>query len=569
MAKIEEIFFLPPMAVARLGGSDVPMASFTWLEDPSLHGAGLTVIAPAISLDVLADGSVRPFLPAVLQFRDGNLLRPVAPFFELWVRSDGEEQPLTLQFLTENGGSLDAIQYTVVAANRKAARRTDDPACAFSASIQVRGDDHAKHDLLASSPASTAIDQPLVPAATPIPLGSFQVIRPNSSVAMGVNLEVLRVRFIPARGEVYGPKSADSATDPDTGRSFPLVPPENRILNSDAAWMHYTSNGRSDSPEPSDTYDGADDNSRRNRSFGIVDDTCDVLLRANVTIQNKTLVATARAFSAPPDFAPDRRPFCSLAEELLDRDPPARDSKEDPQDALVRLGDLFQRVYETASLANLDMMRSSTLIMPRSSEGTVNFPRMPSVTFPDTMSPKDPLFDKNDDLTSPPSSHDQLPYASVAAQVHGPMADTDDLELFLRTSAPRVRSIIRPAYARFKDLRATVKTDDKPDPTQRDPRLLRDAEHDMRMPPYMRDSDATPLSLNRRQYEFLMQTVEGLQLTGRDVRAAEPASLSPTRDHRSRVLQRFSAKASGSNKPAAAKARKGKGRANTRPKGRT
>ena len=107
MAKIiEEIFFLPPMAVARLGGSDTPLASFTWMEDPTLHGAGLTVIAPAISLNVLADGSVQPFLPAVLQFRDGSLFRPVAPFFELWVRSDGEEQPLTLKFLQESGGTL-------------------------------------------------------------------------------------------------------------------------------------------------------------------------------------------------------------------------------------------------------------------------------------------------------------------------------------------------------------------------------------------------------------------------------------------------------------------------------
>lgn len=564
MAKIEEIFFLPPMAVARLGGSDTPLPSFAWLEDPTLHGAGLTVIAPAISLNVLADGSVQPFLPAVLQFRDGNLFRPVAPFFELWVRSDGEEQPLVLKFLEENGGTLDAIQYSVTAANRKAARRTGDAACAFSASIQVRGDDHVKHALLASSIALAATDEPLVPAATPIPLGTFQVIRPTATLTMGVDLGVLRVRFTPARGEVYGPKMAGQATDPETRRSYQLVPDVNQILNPRSSWMHYTSNDRSDSPEPSDTYDGADDRSRRNRSFGVVDDTCDLLLRADVTIKNKTWVAAARAFSAPPDFAPDRRPFYSLADELIDRDPPAGDTKEDPQDSLVRLGDLFQRVYETASLANLDMIRSSPEIMPRGQARTVNFPKMPSVTYPDTMTTKDPLFQKDDDLTSPPSSHNKVPYSSVAAQTHAPLADTDDLELFLRTQGDRVRAMIRPAYGHFKDLRPTVKTNDKPDPAQRDPRILRDTEHDMRMPPYMRDSDATPLSLNRRQYEFLMQTVESLQPTAKELKTGVPASVSPTRDHVSHVVQRFSDKAASSGGANAPKASNKKSRASGR-----
>jgi hypothetical protein len=63
MAVIEEVFFPPPMAVARLGESATPLDSFTWVEDPSQHGAGTTVIQPAISLEVQTDGSVRPFLP--------------------------------------------------------------------------------------------------------------------------------------------------------------------------------------------------------------------------------------------------------------------------------------------------------------------------------------------------------------------------------------------------------------------------------------------------------------------------------------------------------------------------
>src|ERR1700674_2908046 len=170
MAKIEEVFFLPPMALARLGGSDVPLVSYTWIEDPSLHGAGLTVISPSVSLEVLPDGSVRPFLPTSIQFRDGGKFRPVAPFLELWVRSGGAEQPVSLKWLKDNKASLASINYTVTAANRKAARRSGDPACAFSATINVPGDDHSQHPLLASSSG----ENPLVLADKPIHLGRFQ-----------------------------------------------------------------------------------------------------------------------------------------------------------------------------------------------------------------------------------------------------------------------------------------------------------------------------------------------------------------------------------------------------------
>src|SRR5689334_14938040 len=74
------------MAIGRLGGSDTPLESFTWQEDPSLHGAAKTTIEPAISLEIQPDGSVRPYLPSIIHFKDQNLFRPVAPFFELWAR---------------------------------------------------------------------------------------------------------------------------------------------------------------------------------------------------------------------------------------------------------------------------------------------------------------------------------------------------------------------------------------------------------------------------------------------------------------------------------------------------
>ena len=138
--------------------------------------------------------------------RDGNLLRPVAPFFELWVRGDAGEHALTAAWLKANSGSLDKITYTVTAANKKAARRCGVPSCAFSATVRVSGNDHRKYPLLASSPKLPSGEDGLVLPNSPIPLGHFQVIKPVPGAAMDVDLNVLRVRFTPARGEVYGPR---------------------------------------------------------------------------------------------------------------------------------------------------------------------------------------------------------------------------------------------------------------------------------------------------------------------------------------------------------------------------
>src|SRR6516225_1463910 len=135
--EITEAYFLPPLAIARLGGSEIPLDSFVWDANKSIHGGNRTVIEPAVSLRVMADGSLRPFLPNAIQFRDGALLRPVAPFFELWVTtSDGHthvEQPLTLALLEELGVDLGSVEYTITVANRKAHRRTGSAACAYIA----------------------------------------------------------------------------------------------------------------------------------------------------------------------------------------------------------------------------------------------------------------------------------------------------------------------------------------------------------------------------------------------------------------------------------------------------
>ena len=83
----------------------------------------------------------------------------------------------------------------------------------------------------------------------------------------------------------------------------------------------------------------------------------------------------------------------------------------------------------------------------------------------------------------------------------------------LRDDADRIRKLLRPPWGRLRELE--VKPSTKPAPHHRDPRVARDGLHDMRMPPYMRDSDAAPLSLTHRQYADVMALIDTL-VTAKD-----------------------------------------------------
>jgi hypothetical protein len=527
------IEFRPPLAIGRLGGAPTPMDNYVWREDPTIHGSARTVIDPALSFEVLDDGSLVPFTPTAIRFRDSGKLRPVAPFFELWAHvtkgGDGEQSelvPLTHELLEKAGGDLTGLVYDVAVANRKAARRSGSDADAFAAVIRSRGDDHHRRRLLASSPAEPG-GHPLVLGSHPIPLGWFQVIRPTPQQLLSVDLDVLRVRFTPAEGHVYGPPTALAATDPLSGRTYDIVPAANRILNPDAAWPRYRLSDRGSAetagyfhPDPPDTYDGAgqhpgagevfDDADRgREQSWGVVDDTCDGVITAHLVIGGKHFSATARICVSPPDYAPDRRPFLSLADDLADRDkePIIAAADTDIPDLQRSLADLFQRIWETASLTNLDAIRARAL------SDNANRPPGSAVTGPavnqNSMRPQDqpwagPNVNERIDTEYKPS--DKRVFTDLIKLEHASLSDEYDLLDFLSQLAgrARVRLMVRPAYGAFDQLKSSVRAGDQPDPDHRDPRLGRDLLHDTRMPPYMRDELAGPLSLTRRQYTELL-----------------------------------------------------------------
>jgi hypothetical protein len=529
MTQISEIFFAPPMACARLGASPAPLECFEWADDPSAYGAGRTVILPDITLDVTEDGSVLPYLPSNIRFKDGALMRPVAPFFELWANVADEEnpqQPLTRKLLEDAGGTLDGVSYSISVANLKAARRTGDAACSFIAQAEFNGNDHVPRTLWASSPHNPGV-QPLVFPDRPIALGQFQVIRPAaptrlspeeslSPMEMGVDLGVLRVRFTPAKGEVYGPPETVWGYAPTTRRAHVIVKPENRILNPEAAWMCYNADYKHfKNPEPFDTYDGADVNPNAlNRSWGVVDDTCDGIISASVVIHGRRFTATARVFSGPPDFAPDRRPFLSLADDLADRDLPLSDNV-DGQAAQNMIADLFCRSLETSGLCNIDSNRGFALFINTQLMKVSGASRSLPATNQDSMTDKDkPFYGQNPGSGNLPAKKTPIPLTDLVKSKHEPLAQVDALIAFIREQPDRIKRLIRPPYARFSEYKS------KPQSAKdhRDPRIPRDAAHDMRMPPYMRDSDGTALSLTWRQYRQLMDFV------GHVLETAEPAA---------------------------------------------
>ncbi len=553
--QVNEIYIQPPLAIARVGPGCSPMPNFRWVIDRTIHGGHRTAVQPDVTLSVEPDGALTAELPDRIEFREDGMLRPVAPFFELWARYDDDDgkphdAPLTASLLRSLGGTLAGVRYRVTLANRKAERRTLSAACGFEGAVTVAGDDHTLHEIKGFSPHNPG-EIPLVARERPIPLGSVQAIRPRgggqefSPDHEKINFDTLRLRFTPARGEVYGtPNSiAGPASSLPPGYALPqstlggrvheIVPERNRILNAGTPWSSYVmaTVDRQQDPQPSDSYDGA--NTGANISWAVVDDTCDGVIEADLVIRGERFLAYARVLSSCPDYAPDRRAFYSFADELADRDlPPAlpdRPGEQELAEAGVAVGDLFQRVFEVASVVNLAATRNHGIV--ENSGSTVANPEWLPQTGPDTMTKKDRPFAKLAAELAPPtagldgaSSNPEL-YASLAALAHARLSDVETLLDFLASDPDRIRQMLRPPFGRFSEL--PERPPESPNQAFRDPRVPRDGMQDMRMPPYMRDSDETSLSLTHRQYQLVLALTrhlsEGAAVSGGLSAQASPA----------------------------------------------
>lgn len=524
MAKIiQELFINPPIAVARLGGSTVPQDAYQWVESPDPRSSGATVVAPDWSLTVQADGSVTPRMPVALRFRDGALIRPVAPFLELWARvgepgsaaNTWRDAPLTPKFLAGQGVSLGDVRIRVIAINAKAARRTGNIALRFGTfpPVELRGNDNRSVPLLATSPGGIA--RPMIPPGRSIPLGSVQIILSRPQPASGstlwsdnVNIEQLRLRFTPARGHVYGPPQSAQANRTPRGDSIAPVDVTRAFLNAQAGWA----GARFNAPDqPGDTYDGSDVGD--DHSLGVVDDTCEARIEISFALPQqggKVVTAVTSVFVAPPDFAPDRRPFLSLADELNDRsaDASARNAALAPVDLDIWVKDLFERIQETVALLNVDLWRGSRAA---TLTGMQLAPQIAGDQTPrplDAMGGRDALRNRLFSLAAP-SAPDPLPLTRHARMRHLALSDLQALRSFVRQNQGRLRELIRAPFE--------IRTGEDTENTT------------MAMPPFMRNSNALPLALSVWQYELLMKWVTDTEASSGvigaiTVRARAPAA---------------------------------------------
>ncbi len=567
------IYLDPPMAIARVGSSPLPMDAYEWAIDENPHKGVQTRIVPALSLiprSLAGDGHwpqcLQARTPQRITFKDDHgRIRPVAPFFEVWARVQDEDGsvvavPVTQDFLAARKAGLGDLVFTVDAGNRKAQSRTKLASCAAVAHVIFAADNYRPHRLDAISPRTRG-QVPLVTPEAPLPLGVVQTFAPNPDApSCATRLDQVRLRFTPGSGDSFGPPDAGVATasplppgvfEPavtEYGYNYPMTRPENRILSPDTPWsgFNFRTGGTPKWPTPQDSYDGAREGA--GDSWGLIDNTCDLMITAALTISGRVLKARARAFAGPPDFAPDRRPMYSIRDELQDRElPPAVPDLETTPNEIL---DLFRRIFETASLVNLDQRRSWAL----AGNASILSDKQPTDPDWDTglsprLGPKSMRADdapyaeltpdytpgQGDTLTSTGGPNDRLPYTQVVQQVHARMADSPILREFLARRPDRVRRIVRPPFARLADLPERVgiqktaevpvgkwdlpegqggtprRASDDPAPRYRDPRSSMDLTYDMRMPPFMRHSMGVPLSITRRQYDLLMAYLDRLE----------------------------------------------------------
>jgi hypothetical protein len=537
---IMAIFVDPPIAVARLGGSNVPQDAYRWVEANNPRSDSNTVVDPWWTLEVLGDGSVEPYMPKEVRLRDGELIRPVAPFFEIWAltgepgspRSRWHEERLTPALLKKYRTDESALTIQVDAKNRKAARRIANPDLVYGTfpPVSVRGDDHDVHTLFATSPPGVVI--PMIPLGRNIPLGSIQIIRsrpqPQNSGADwedAVNVEVIRFRFNPGRGRIYGPPEAARKAEGDHGIAVEEV---NAFLDPDAGWFGYTP---LENIEPADTYDAVRDVEDIIPSLGVIDDTCEARITVSLALPGRgrtPLVAHANIFAGPPDFAPDRRPFLSLADELQDRgkNTDARSAALSPSERERWVQDLFERIFETLSQINIDNLqldgampltgRNRLRHKPISGDHLVN-PTKSAMTRWDKL-----RNDKTLNTVEFATRAVPLPLFEAARTRHRAIQDMEALKLLIAQQPKRLETLIRRPFEVEKGESDLVSS--------------------MRMPPFMRNSNAYPLTLSFWQYKLLMQWVDWVK-SHVDVKTQEGVVNTKISEHarerRERVLARL------------------------------
>ena len=450
---IEELWLYPPLAFARVGMSDAPAENYAWgPNDVHPRGTGKTTVVPAETLHLDDDGTVTAELPAELRFKDAAGWRPVCPFFELhgtWEEAGATVGgPITPAVLEAQGLSLADVRWRVHVANLKPFHMTLDDGDRLEAILELGGEDSGRRELEGRTPG--AVPRPLLRPGRFIGLGWVQVARPSPG------FPELRLRFTPPRGLVYGPLNLAQRQG---GEAFG-VPAARRVVDPQAAWSRFaltddirTNPGGLFATDP----DGV--------SLGLVDDVSDGIVSCSV---GDLPPARARIVVGPPNYAPDRRPFTTLADGLKDRVDRAEVHDpayvEDAEATSREVRDLMERVFETMGLANVDFQNARARGENRAVAQEQGLP--PAAGEDKAFARVEPLADR------------PLPWTETGRRQHHRFLALEVFEDMLRERSDVIETWIR-----------------EPGTAER--------YYDRRMPALYRGSDRYPMHLTRRQYDLL------------------------------------------------------------------
>ena len=372
---IYALHILPPLAIGRLGSAHEPVANYTIVDNPerpldfrSIVGADTFVIDPA-SGEILGTR-----VPETVSFKDGEHVRPVAPFLELFAQvSRDTSQPLvpvTLSMLADAGLSVSDVRWRVTVANRKVVRRTNDPKDSVDADTGWFSS-HEPQRLFGRC-------RNFVSEQDAIDFGDVRFIRPNEAYP------ALRLRFTPAKGLIYGPRAdvREEGRQPAMPGEAPLyvVPRHRQVYDPDKGhWKGFrvpkeiendqTANYTGpfvnetlppslfaiDPPAPSWLHDNIA------ISRGYLDDACDGIVEVECTPHSgETLTACARITSGPPVLVPDSLFVRHLADDLEQViTGPRVPVDEQPEVTRARAEDIVRRAYETVRFLNIAVMNGN------------------------------------------------------------------------------------------------------------------------------------------------------------------------------------------------------------------
>ena len=275
-----------------------------------------------------------------------------------------------------------------------------------------------------------------------------------------VRIDVVRVRFTPARGRFYGPPAAAQVVP---GAPAPAVPNDRAFLDPQAGWFNAP---RSDRTVPADTVD----ETAQGRSLGVVDDTCDARLVVELALAAGPMRCRANIGAGPPQYAPDRRPFLSLADEINDRQHDRLRDQSLTDDELARwIEDLFERVFETVLAMDVDWWRALAARPLAPDERRPSAIPGDGVPQPErAMGGLDRLRD-GDIAIPPPSPNQPQPLSQRARDRHRNLSDLKQLIALVRGHPNRIEELVRPTFS-------------SPERDQNG--------QGMQMPPFMRNSNA-------------------------------------------------------------------------------